>query len=792
MPELGQVCSCSSRLESSLDRGALPCDARAAAGRARLLPRRLAGGERAGHRRRHLGVGAALLQRRQQPRRRHRLRRLRAGGRARTRPAWSSTPSGQTAPRPWRACSSTWAAAASSAPTAPSCRQPTCSRASTDFRLPVRERYAGVRGLAARRPARRPGRLHDVVRGAAPDVLAALRPPPALPASAGCSGPPSTATSATRCSARSTRRPTGAAATGDRGRACGLRRRRARGVLHRARAPHRLALLPHARRARGARRQVLGQAARLPGLDGPGPRGGQDQRLDAHDPRVLRLRALLGRVSRLRRRRPGPHAHVWGMHHRYPTNSPAHRRRGARQPRRRPPVQGLQRAAHAQRRAGRRRLHGALPRRVRLRARRRRRWGRAARLRGRLHLRPQGAHRHRVRRLSGRLHAPRARPRAPRRPRRSSRRSPASTSTAMDDERRRLFELLSLQLRAAHADRARTSSRSSSRAPADGGGGRAAARARRVGFRENMDIKFLRPHELVVSVDTGPGGVQAVANGSEAKIADSMLRVLHDQGVLKDAGHDLRFNMRPGGNPGRGEFGGVVEAFLTPAAASSTCGTVSAMRWRSTTRRAQDRPLGDSRVARAESTVDGGVARRRRGAPSPRMSRRDAAEPPGAARRRAAAPRPRRRAAPGRGGSRRDVLARLARHHRRRLPPSRREGAAGVRGAGRRALAPSPCACSPSCASASTFADLGGKALSSGRVPYRRRARRRPARPRAASTACSTPCRRCTRRCTAPAARQPRFGGVRGRRSPAALGPPDRSPPATTCCRRTTPPATCS
>jgi len=87
---------------------------------------------------------------------------------------------------------------------------------------------------------------------------------------------------------------------------------------------------------------------------------------------------------------------------------------------------------------------------------------------------------------------------------------------------------------------------------------------RRVGFRENMDIKFLRPHELVVSVDTAPGGVRAVANGSEAKIADAMLRELHRQGVLADAGHDLRFSMRPGGDPGRGEFGGVVEAFVTP------------------------------------------------------------------------------------------------------------------------------------------------------------------------------------------------------------------------------------
>ena len=84
---------------------------------------------------------------------------------------------------------------------------------------------------------------------------------------------------------------------------------------------------------------------------------------------------------------------------------------------------------------------------------------------------------------------------------------------------------------------------------------------RRVGFRENMDIKFLRPHEIAVSVDSAAGGVHAVANGSEAKIADSMLRTLHAQGVLADVGSDLRFSMRPGGNPGRRDFGGVVEAF---------------------------------------------------------------------------------------------------------------------------------------------------------------------------------------------------------------------------------------
>ena len=84
----------------------------------------------------------------------------------------------------------------------------------------------------------------------------------------------------------------------------------------------------------------------------------------------------------------------------------------------------------------------------------------------------------------------------------------------------------------------------------------------RVGFRENMDIKFLRPHEVIVHRDEAAGGVKATANGSEAKIADAMLRVLHQQGVLGDAAADLRFNMRPGGRPGHHEFGGVVEAFV--------------------------------------------------------------------------------------------------------------------------------------------------------------------------------------------------------------------------------------
>ena len=93
---------------------------------------------------------------------------------------------------------------------------------------------------------------------------------------------------------------------------------------------------------------------------------------------------------------------------------------------------------------------------------------------------------------------------------------------------------------------------------------RPAGRDLHVGFRENMDIKFLRPHEIAVNWDSADGGVRVVANGSEAKIADAMLEVLRQKGILADAGADLRFNMRPGAWPGTGEMGGVVEAFLEP------------------------------------------------------------------------------------------------------------------------------------------------------------------------------------------------------------------------------------
>jgi hypothetical protein len=129
---------------------------------------------------------------------------------------------------------------------------------------------------------------------------------------------------------------------------------------------------------------------------------------------------------------------------------------------------------------------------------------------------------------------------------------------AMDDERReRLRTLMTNYVQLTPTGPYKfTIVESRSRAVVDAATGRVVIE-RRVGFRENMDIKFLRPHEIAVTVDARPDGVHAVANGSEAKIADSMLRVLRAQGVLGDAAADLRFSMRPGGNPERREYGGV-------------------------------------------------------------------------------------------------------------------------------------------------------------------------------------------------------------------------------------------
>lgn len=132
---------------------------------------------------------------------------------------------------------------------------------------------------------------------------------------------------------------------------------------------------------------------------------------------------------------------------------------------------------------------------------------------------------------------------------------------AMDEERRRKLTLLMTNyVQLTPTGPYKFTIVESRRVPGANGDG-----ARRViGFRENMDIKFLRPHEIIVSRDASAGGVTAVANGSEAKIADSMLRVMHQQGILGDAAADLRFSMRPGGNPERRDYGGVFEAFTAP------------------------------------------------------------------------------------------------------------------------------------------------------------------------------------------------------------------------------------
>ncbi len=261
-----------------------------------------------------------------------------------------------------------------------------------------------------------------------------------------------------------------------------------------------------------------------------------------------------------------------------------------------------------------------------------------------------------------------------------------------------------------------------------------------------MDIKFLRPHELVVSVDTGPGGVQAVANGSEAKIADAMLRELHRQGVLADAGHDLRFSMRPGGNPGRGEFGGVVEAFLTPGEGRRRrSSTASASRsWRSG--RAARRRLPARSAARASSRL---ARVRRRGAGA--IAARAAARPCAAAGRRAALPGSRRPAAASRPrGLVSETLARLAalsHDDYRYLVEQARVRRRRVRGwRGRRRRPRLRPARAGRAAQAGRLLRPGRQGALVDRVPDRRRPRRRRARPRAASPACSTRCRCCPRR----------------------------------------------
>ncbi len=277
-----------------------------------------------------------------------------------------------------------------------------------------------------------------------------------------------------------------------------------------------------------------------------------------------------------------------------------------------------------------------------------------------------------------------------------------------------------------------------------------------------------------------PGGVQAVANGSEAKIADAMLRVLHHQGVLKDAGHDLRFNMRPGGNPGRGEFGGVVEAFLTPRRRGGVdrCVNRFGEPVRGASARARKTDAGGARSPRSTSRrawrddVDGGA--RRDGGASCRPARRGAGERP--------LPRARTTRCPAAARLVETTLARLSGSARRRLPPSRRGRAAGLRGA-RRRRARRRAARAHRAAQARRLRRPRRQGALDHRVPHRRRPRRRRRVPRAASYRLLD----AVPPLAEVLAEQAAEARAAGARAPAAgrYGPPDRSRPATTCCRRT-------
>ena len=398
------------------------------------------------------------------------------------------------------------------------------------------------------------------------------------PARTGCSGARSTAT----CDAESLLGRARGAAAGARWRPRaapgatlraprGLRRRRARGVLLRARAPARLALLPHARRARRARRQVCGQAraatwSRSARTWAPSRSRAGRTRSPSTSTSIASGRGYPGAARARRRRgdarRGAPsrttalHAHVWGMHHRYPDELAGHRRRRPRQSGGRASVQGLQRAAHAQRRAGGRRLDRAVPAPSSAPCTPMRRWARA----------PAST---RATRCTSARRSPT--PSTP--PTWWTSRAACSGSTteeatqiispitgldleAMDPERRARCTLLVHQLRAAHAHRAVQVHHRG-----DAPHGRAAASSASARTWTSSSCARTRSSS---SVDTAAGGVNAVANGSEAKIADSMLRVLHQQGVLGDAAADLRFNMRPGGNPGRARVRRRVRGVLTP------------------------------------------------------------------------------------------------------------------------------------------------------------------------------------------------------------------------------------
>ena len=466
------------------------------------------------------------------------------------------------------------------------CRWTTCARGSTSSALPVRERYAGEDGWRARRPAREPGRLLPVLRRAASPrcwratAAALLESAHWLQRRTKYGDLPDA-----RCSR---------AALGSmprRGRAEARRAGRWRADAERARSPTFVAdvreeyftALAHLLDSRyyrthgagggAARRQVRRQAARLRGVDGRGPGRDQDLGLDAHHPRVLRLRPLLGRLSRrarARRRRGHACKGRTFAHHRAARARVGHapplshqlagdRRRGPRQPGRRASVQGLQRAAHAQRRAGRRRLDLAVPERVRLRARRP--------VDGRGRTPTTTATRSTSARRSPTPSTPPtwSTSRAacsgspPRRRARSSRRSPGSTSRRWTTERRAQLRAADDQLRAAHADRSlQVHDR------------RVAARARRGGARASASARTWTSSSCArtrssSSVDTAR---RRRARGRQRQRGQDRrqhaARAAPAGRARRRRAATCASTCGPGGNPGRRDFGGVVEAFTAP------------------------------------------------------------------------------------------------------------------------------------------------------------------------------------------------------------------------------------
>jgi len=215
-----------------------------------------------------------------------------------------------------------------------------------EFRLPVRERYAGEDGCAVRACAR--------IRATSPWCSSSCAPRRCRATRRCCS----TARHWLQRTTKYVDLASGvllAAASGPEAAldaAAALGQRLTSGALERLAGfvtdvrestsrrspPARLALLPDARLrgATGTRGQVRRQATRVRGVDGRGPRGGQDVGVDPRESRVLDFDHFWAGYPGAREhsgvevtqrgrafRTTALHAHVWGMHHRYPTNSPA-------------------------------------------------------------------------------------------------------------------------------------------------------------------------------------------------------------------------------------------------------------------------------------------------------------------------------------------------------------------------------------------------------------------------------------------------------------------------------------